>query len=78
MAFSVVLARVRSTENLASPAWRDCGNKDGVSHQCPPGAVGQRHISTVWSLGAHFKDLHPLGGQSGPAGHDYPEKKAPS
>lgn len=62
MAFSVVLARVRCTANPASPAWRDCRNKDEVSHQWPPAAVGQRRISTVWSLGAHFKDLHPLGG----------------
>lgn len=48
--------------NSPSLAWRVHKHKDGVSHQWPPVANGQRHVSAVWSLGAHFKDLGPLGG----------------
>lgn len=72
--FSVVLARVFNC-NSASLAWHVHKHKDGVSHQCPPAAAGQRHVSGVWSLGAHFKGLGPLGGWRGPAGHHCPEER---
>lgn len=62
--------------NSASLAWHVHKHKDRVSHQCPPAAEGQRHVSRVWTLGTHFKDLRPLGGWRGPAGHNCPEEKA--
>lgn len=73
--FSLVLARVFNC-NSASLAWHVHKHKDGVSHQCPPAAAGQRHVSGVWSLGAHFKGLCPPGGWREPAGHCCPEERA--
>lgn len=57
------------------------GNKDGVSHQCPPCRCRTKaHLHRLESGGSFQRPPSTCGGggQSGPAGHDDPEKKAPS